>query len=43
MAGRNGATREEIMETILHMAPYAGFPASWEGLATASEVFSEMD
>src|SRR5215475_15245508 len=26
MALGNGATKEEILETMLHMAPYAGFP-----------------
>lgn len=41
MALRNGASREEIMETLLHMAPYAGFPAAWEGLALAHKVFQE--
>jgi 4-carboxymuconolactone decarboxylase len=41
MALNNGATRQEIVETLLHIAPYAGFPASWEGLALASELFSK--
>jgi alkylhydroperoxidase/carboxymuconolactone decarboxylase family protein YurZ len=35
MALRNGATRDEIYETLLHIAPYAGFPAAWEALAIA--------
>jgi 4-carboxymuconolactone decarboxylase len=39
MALRNGATRTEILETVLHMAPYAGFPACWEGLLIADETF----
>jgi 4-carboxymuconolactone decarboxylase len=39
MALNNGATREEIGETLLQMAPYAGFPACWEGLLIADEVF----
>lgn len=39
MALNNGATKEEILETILQMAPYAGFPACWEGLLVADEVF----
>lgn len=43
MALRNGATREEIIETLLHIAPYAGFPACWEGLTLAHKVFSEND
>ena len=33
MAQNNGATREEISETLLQIAPYAGFPAAWEALA----------
>lgn len=41
MALNNGATREEIVETLLQIAPYAGFPACWEGLALASKVFEE--
>ena len=38
MAKNNGATREEIAETLLHIAPYAGFPACWEGLALLDQV-----
>ncbi len=41
MALNNGATREEILETLLQMAPYAGFPACWEALVIADEVFKE--
>ena len=43
MALNNGATRQEVVETLLHIAPYAGFPASWEGLALAHKVFRELD
>ena len=39
MALNNGATREEIIETLLQIAPYAGFPAAWEGLQIADRVF----
>jgi 4-carboxymuconolactone decarboxylase len=42
MASGNGATREEILEVILHMAPYAGFPAVWEGMRIATRVLSEI-
>jgi 4-carboxymuconolactone decarboxylase len=42
MALNNGATRQEIVETLLHLAPYAGFPACWEGLALAAKVFREQ-
>ncbi len=41
MALRNGATRAEIMEALLHIAPYAGFPAVWDALVLAGRVFSE--
>ncbi|QDU62239.1 Carboxymuconolactone decarboxylase family protein [Planctomycetes bacterium Pan216] len=41
MALHNGATHQDIMEALLHIAPYAGFPAAWEGLATAAEVVAE--
>jgi 4-carboxymuconolactone decarboxylase len=40
MALNNGATRQEVVETLLHLAPYAGFPACWEGLALAQKVFA---
>ena len=39
----NGATKEDILETLLQIAPYAGFPACWEGLAIAGRVFAERD
>lgn len=39
MGLKNGATREEIVETLLQIAPYAGFPACWEGLQVAQKVF----
>ena len=34
-----GCTRDEIVETIMQMAVYAGFPAALNGLAAAKEVF----
>lgn len=43
MALKNGATREEIIETLLQIAPYAGFPAAWEGLQIAEKVFETAD
>ena len=42
MALRNGATRAEIIETLLHIAPYAGFPAAWDALLLAQRVFSRQ-
>jgi 4-carboxymuconolactone decarboxylase len=41
MALGNGATREEILEVMLHTAPYAGFPATWDGMKIASRVFKD--
>lgn len=35
-----GVTREEIVEVIMQMAVYAGFPAALNGLAAAREVFA---
>lgn len=43
MALNNGATRQEVVETLLQIAPYGGFPACWEGLALARKVFREAD
>ena len=34
-----GWSREEIVEVIMQMAVYAGFPAALNGLAAAKEVF----
>src|SRR5262245_5298732 len=41
MALGNGATKEEILEVILHMAPYAGFPAAWEGMKIATRLLRD--
>ncbi len=35
-----GATRTEVIETIMQMAVYAGFPAALNGLTAAKEVFA---
>jgi 4-carboxymuconolactone decarboxylase len=36
-----GCTREEVVEIIMQMAVYAGFPAALNGLSAAREVFAE--
>nr|WP_319373983.1 carboxymuconolactone decarboxylase family protein [uncultured Methanobacterium sp.] len=42
-AGLNvGLTREEIIETIILMVVYAGFPAAINGINTAKEVFNTV-
>ncbi len=42
MALNNGATREEVVETLLHLAPYIGFPAAWDALTLAAEVMQKV-
>src|SRR5437867_380223 len=39
MALNNGATKQEIIEVLIQMAGYAGFPACWDALGVAREVF----
>ena len=43
MALNVGCTRKEIVEVIIQMAVYAGFPASLNGMAAAKEVFAMRD
>jgi len=38
-----GCTREEILEVIMQMAVYAGFPAALNGLFVAKAVFAEHE
>ncbi|MEJ2060360.1 MAG: carboxymuconolactone decarboxylase family protein [Gammaproteobacteria bacterium] len=38
-----GCTRQEIVEIMIQMAVYAGFPASLNGMFAAGEVFAEHD
>ena len=38
-----GCTREEVIEVIIQMAVYAGFPAALNGMFAAKEVFKERD
>jgi 4-carboxymuconolactone decarboxylase len=38
-----GWTRAEVIEMIMQMAVYAGFPAALNGLSAAKEVFAELD
>lgn len=37
-----GCSREQIVETIIQMAIYAGFPAALNGLAAAQEIFAQQ-
>ena len=38
-----GCTRKEVIEVIIQMAVYAGFPAAVNGAFSAKEVFQERD
>lgn len=38
-----GVSREEIVEVLMQMAVYAGFPAAVNGLFAAKEVFAARD
>jgi len=38
-----GCSRQEIVEIIIQMAVYAGFPRAINGIAAAKEVFEELD
>ncbi|WP_137152498.1 carboxymuconolactone decarboxylase family protein [Devosia sp. FKR38] len=41
-AGINvGLSQQEVVETIMQMAVYAGFPSALNGIAAAREVFAE--
>lgn len=39
---RTGATESEIVETMIHLAVYAGFPAALNGIAAARDVFRKV-
>lgn len=43
MALNNGATREEIGETLIQIAVFAGFPAAWDAFVTADKVFRDCE
>jgi 4-carboxymuconolactone decarboxylase len=38
-----GCTKKEIVEVIMQIAVYAGFPAALNGMYAAKEVFQERD
>ncbi len=38
-----GCSRKEIVEIIIQMAVYAGFPAALNGMFAAKEIFQERD
>ena len=38
-----GISRKDIIDILIHISGYAGFPAAMNGVATANEVFAERD
>ena len=40
---RCGASREEVIEVIIQMIAYCGFPAATNALMTAQAVFDDHD
>lgn len=38
-----GCSREEVVEVIMQVLVYAGFPAALNGIRLAKEVFQELD
>ena len=38
-----GCSREEVVEVIMQVLVYAGFPAALNGIRLAKEVFEELD
>ena len=40
---RNGLTRKEVAEALLHCSVYCGFPKSLDALRLMQEVYGEMD
>jgi 4-carboxymuconolactone decarboxylase len=40
LAKRNGVTEQELIETITHLAFYAGWPKAMSAMAVAKQVFS---
>jgi len=38
-----GVSKAEIIEVLLHLSVYAGFPVTINALKTAQEIFSEVE
>ena len=39
----NGATVQEIQETLIHVIPYAGFPVAFDAFPVAEKALKERD
>ncbi len=40
---QSGCTRQEVVEVVMQMAVYAGFPAAIAAMASVREAFAELD
>ncbi|CAN5524408.1 carboxymuconolactone decarboxylase family protein [soil metagenome] len=40
---RNGVTRDEVREILIHTGPYCGWPASLDAIRVARRVIAELD
>ncbi|MCB0211462.1 MAG: carboxymuconolactone decarboxylase family protein [Anaerolineae bacterium] len=43
MALSNGATRAEVKEVLLHLAPYAGYPSTLRAMIRLKEIYALFD
>jgi 4-carboxymuconolactone decarboxylase len=43
LAKQNGATEEELIEAITHLAFYAGWPKAMSAMAVAKQVFADSN
>ena len=39
---KKGITKDEILEVLIHLSVYAGFPVAWNSLIVARQVFAEQ-
>ena len=42
-SSRTGASRDDVLEALLHVAIYAGVPRANHAIKVAKEVFAEME
>ncbi|WP_404385269.1 carboxymuconolactone decarboxylase family protein [Caenispirillum salinarum] len=40
---RTGVTRDELLEVVMQVAPYAGFPVTLNAILAAKRLFEELD
>lgn len=40
-ARNNGVSKHDLLETLLQIAPYAGFPAVWEALVLVDAIYGQ--